>query len=426
VVDVTRYLLAYLLAILFPLSETFSFSVSAMIGATLIAWFGLSDGLFSYEEALSFIDIRLLAFLIGIMITVESVNRSGLFRVVGLYIVKRAGRKPSMLFFTLSILAAATSMLLADEAALLLVTAVIISVADILGWDPVPYVVAAAIMVNLGGTGTLIGSTSNMIIGLSAGLSFPEFAEYLLPCEVALWFMTALVLYLCYRRRVEGMGLPARAWEPGELAIKVEDYPQLAKAAVILALMLALYISSENLGIPAEAVAILTATLALASMNFDPVEIYQRVDWETVFFVAAFMFLVNAMSRTGLMQQVATTLAGMAQGSPTLTTMYMLFVSGVLSIFLENVAVALTFTPVVRELPLPDKRAVWAALVLGTNLGGATLPATSLVFVMAMGALRHRGVKIDTGEFIKVGALTTSVQLVFAALYLLLYFGVAA
>lgn len=114
----------------------------------------------------------------GVMITVETMGRSGLFRILGLYAVKLSGGSPSRLFVMLSVISAATSLFFSDAAAVLILSATALAISRELGYDPTPFVAASALMINLGGTGILIGS----VIGLNAGFDFVEFAAYLLPC----------------------------------------------------------------------------------------------------------------------------------------------------------------------------------------------------------------------------------------------------
>lgn len=410
----------YLLTLLLALSETYSLSVSALLGALFTAWLGINYGLFGYEEALGFIDVKLAMLLIGIMITVETASRSGLFRVFGLYAIKLVRANPRLLLIVLGILSAAVSLFLSDAAAVLIVSATALAISKDLGYDPIPYVTTAAIMVNLGGTGVLIGSVSNMIIGLNAGFSFTEFSQYLLPAEFMLWFITVGVLALYYGKKLETMKPRSLA----EYKIKVERKGEMLRAGFILFLMIVLYIYSDRLGLPVEAVAMAVAVIALAVMKYDSARIFSEIDWDTVFFVIAFLFVIRGVEKTGILNELAQIMFQLSGGEPLLTSLLTLFISGIASVFLANVAVALTFTPAIKALPLAHKEPVWSALVLGTNLGGGTIPVTSIVFAMAIGALKHEEVSIDLGELTKVGAMVTTVQLLFSALYIIVYFGV--
>ena len=77
-------LLIYVLIILISVLELTSISVAALVGALLVAWFGIQYGAFTYQDALGFVDFRLLGLLIGTMIVVEVAKRGGLFNVFAL------------------------------------------------------------------------------------------------------------------------------------------------------------------------------------------------------------------------------------------------------------------------------------------------------------------------------------------------------
>ena len=101
-----------------------------------------------------------------------------------------------------------------------------------------------------------------------------------------------------------------------------------------------------------------------------------------------------------------------------------LWSSGLISVAISNIAVALTFVPVIRGLQGLNQTALWSALVLGTNLGGAATPLSGTVCILAIGALKKEGIKLNFTEFTKPGLLTTIIQLGFSTIYLILRFGI--
>ena len=116
----------------------------------------------------------------------------------------------------------------------------------------------------------------------------------------------------------------------------------------------------------------------------------------------------------------------MAQGNLFTAALLTLWSSALLSVFVSNIAVALTYTPIIgmmKGLKL-NMTYLWSALVLGTNLGGAATPVSGAVCVLAMGALKEENVNLSFVEFSKAGVLTTIIQLIFATLYLILRFGI--
>jgi Na+/H+ antiporter NhaD/arsenite permease-like protein len=412
------FILIYLLTILLSATKIVPMSVAAMIGALLTAWFGLLYGVFGYDDAMGFINIRLIFLLLGVMIVVEVAERSGLFRFGALYAVKVSGGNPSVLFVSICVISAAVSMFLSDPTAMLLIAAAMATITKLLRYDPVPYFISAMIMINLGGTSTLIGSVSNMIIGLEAGISFTAFIGYLAICEVALWAITIFALYMLFKSRLgEKKELPEyNPWE------SVEDKKLFYRSILILILLIGLFLTLENLGVGPEAVALGCAILALALSGSDPTEIFKKLDWETIFFIAGFMFVVGGLESTGILADISTQLFQTVGESRLGAPMATLWFSGLASTTVSNIAIALTFSPIISGVSVLNSAAVWSALILGTNLGGATTPLSGAVTMMAIGALKREGISVSFSEFTKVGLITSLIQLGFASLYLIIRF----
>jgi len=414
-------LLIYVLIILISILELTSLSVAALIGALLTAWFGIQYGTFTYQDALGFVDFRLLGLLIGTMIVVEVAKRGGLFNVLALYAIKFSRGNPGRLFVAICVVAALVSMFLSDPMAMLLVAAATVTITKLLNYDPTPYFLSAAIMINLGGTSTLIGSVSNMIIGIEAGISFLDFISFLGICEIILWALTILALYFVFKSRLgEKKVLPE--YNPKE---GIKDKKIFYRSAFVLVILMVLFLTLDTIGVGPEAVALGCGILALLISRVDPAEIFKELDWETVFFIAGFMFIIGGLERTQILSDISMQLFQFAGGSSLIATQMTLWVSGVSSVFVSNIAVALTFTPIISAQALSglNLNAIWSALILGTNLGGATTPFSGAVMMMAIGTLKREKIPIHFGDFAKIGIITTLIQLGFSSIYLALRFG---
>ena len=414
-------LLIYILIILISILELTSLSVAALSGAVLVAWFGIQYGTFTYQDALGFIDFRLLALLIGTMIVVEVAKRGGLFNVFALYAIRFSGGNPGRLFLAVCVVAALVSMFLSDPTAMLLVAAATVTITKLLNYDPTPYFLSAAIMINLGGTSTLIGSVSNMIIGIEVGLSFNDFLGFLGLCEIVLWILTISALYFVFRSRLgEKKVLPE--YDPKE---SIKDKTVFYRSAFVLVILVVLFLTLDQIGVGPEAVALGCGILALLICRVDPAEIFKEIDWETVFFIAGFMFIIAGLGRTEFLSDISMQLFNFAGGSSLIATQMMLWVSGVASVFVSNIAVALTFTPIISAQALSglNLNAIWSALILGANLGGATTPFSGAVMMMAIGTLKREKISVKFGDFAKIGIITSLIQLGFSSFYLILRFG---
>ncbi|HIE14353.1 TPA: hypothetical protein EYP70_03680 [Candidatus Bathyarchaeota archaeon] len=413
------FVLIYLFALLTAALEMVPISVAALLGAFLTMWFGLSYGVFTYEEATGFIDMKILGLLIGTMIVLEVAYRSGIFRLIALYAIKISGGDSRLLFVFVCLTSAVISMFLSDSTALLMIAAAAATISRLMDQDPSPYIVSAAIMVNLGGTSTLIGSVSNMIIGVNAGLSFNEFISYLAPCELILWMLTMFALYLVYRPMF-GKTRSVPTYNPWE---SIEDKGLFNKSAFLLVLLIGLFLIQDQLRVGPEAVALGCAVLALSLTNIDPSDIFRSLDWETIFFLSGFSIIVKGLEKTGFLTQFSQVFLGISSNNPIGAAALMLWLSGLASSVVSNIAIALTFTPIIKGLPNANSTALWSALVLGTNLGGAATPMSGVVVVMAMNALKREGSTVSFAEFTRVGTLTTFIQLGFSTLYVILRFG---
>jgi len=412
----------YLLTLLLASVEATSLSVAALIGALLSTLLGLTCGVFTPEEVVEFIDFRVILLLVGVMITFEVVERSGLFRILALYAIKYSRGDPRILFFSICFVSAAVSLFLSDVTAILLIAAAAGTIARIMDYDPIPYFVSAAIMINLGGTSTLIGSTSNMIIGMASGLSFIEFLNYLALCEIALWILTSLALYFLYKPRLGEKKTPPTYDPWGE----IEDRRTVYKAGFIIAFFLILFLLYEQWNVGPEIIAFLCAISALLIVDVDAGAVFRQIDWETIFFIGGFFIIIGGLEKTGVLTSLSKAVLDMAQGNPFIAALLTLWSSALLSVFVSNIAVALTYTPIIGmmkglKLNMPY---LWSALILGTNLGGAATPVSGAVCVLAIGALKEENVNLSFMEFSKAGVLTTIIQLIFATLYLILRFGV--
>jgi Na+/H+ antiporter NhaD/arsenite permease-like protein len=296
-----------------------------------------------------------------------------------------------------------------------------VTITKLLNYNPTPYFLSAAIMINLGGTSTLIGSVSNMIIGIESGLSFMDFLTFLGVCEIILWALTITALYAVFRSKLgEKKELPE--FNPME---GIKDKKIFYRSAFVLVILIILFLTLDTIGVGPEAVALGCGILALLISRVDPAEIFREIDWETVFFIAGFMFIIGGLERTQFLSDMSMQLFQFAGGSSLVATQMTLWVSGFASVFVSNIAVALTFTPIIGAQIGSGLNlgAVWSGLILGTNLGGATTPFSGAVMMMAIGTLKREKISVKFGEFAKIGIITSLIQLSFSSVYLIFRFG---
>ena len=146
-------------------------TAAAVSGAVLL----LCLRVLTVDEAVGYIDFGTIGVLLGMMLFVAVVRNSGLFEYMAIKSAKIAKGSPWKIMLLFMILTAVLSAFLDNVTTVLLVGPMAISIAGILGIDPVPFLLTQILASNIGGTATLIGDPPNIMIGSKAGLSFADF-----------------------------------------------------------------------------------------------------------------------------------------------------------------------------------------------------------------------------------------------------------
>ncbi|RJS82377.1 hypothetical protein CW707_01075 [Candidatus Bathyarchaeota archaeon] len=111
-----------------------------------------------------------------------------------------------------------------------------------------------------------------------------------------------LTLYWLFRSRLgEKRELPE--YNPREA---ITDKQLFYRSLFILFLLIFLFLTLENLGVGPEGVALGCAILALILSKLDPAEIFKELDWETIFFIAGFMFIVGGLEKSQFLNILST------------------------------------------------------------------------------------------------------------------------
>ena len=178
------------------ISERLDRAVVALTGAGLMIAFGVLD----QDEALEAIDPNTIALLVGMMIIINILRRTGVFRYVGWQPAIRLGGDPWKMLVGFALFTAVASAFLDNVTTILLMVPVTIAICEDLGLDPRPFMITQVIASNIGGTATLIGDPPNILIGSATGLDFVAFLVNLAPVVVLLLALMLGGFWLLYRR----------------------------------------------------------------------------------------------------------------------------------------------------------------------------------------------------------------------------------
>lgn len=393
-------------------------AVAAVVGALLL----ILTGVLTVESGFSYVDINTIGVLIGMMLFVAIVKNSGIFEYIAIKAAKIAKGRPWPLMLLLCVITAVLSGFLDNVTTVLLIGPMTLAITNMLKTSPVPFFITQIMSSNIGGTATLIGDPPNIMIGSAAGLSFLDFVAN---TGLAVVFVLAAMLvcfYFIYGRKlhVEAEAMAEVLQLDENKTIK--DRPLLIKSVVMIVIVVFAFIFHSQLHLESSTVALTAAGIMLLIGRQDVEEAIAGVEWSTLIFFTGLFIVVGGLQETGVIQIVANTLVDMTAGHMTLTILLILWVSAIISAFLDNIPFVATLIPLILTMESSgvDVAPLWWAVSLGACLGGnGTLIGASANVVLSGISNRH-GFPITFGSYFKVGFPLMLLSVGICTVYMLL------
>jgi len=415
-------------AVLF--SEKLNRAVAVMLGAAAMVLLGV----LSYDQALKGIDFNTIALLIGMMIMVGIMEKSGAFQYAAVKSAKLVKANPRGILAVLGVVTAVLSAFLDNVTTVLLVVPVTMQIANKLEVNPYPYLLINIFASNIGGTATLIGDPPNILIGSALELSFTDFLFHLTP--VVLTIMAAVVgMFVYFWKDSLTTSLKNRALVMNiNEKDAITDFKLLKKALWVLGMVMAAFVVAHDIGfengfiaLAGAAVMLLLYTMGLPHTQSDEKveDVLRRVDWTTVFFFVGLFVIVGALDESGFLKKMGDYFVGVTGGSIKKSVYVILGVSAAASAVVDNIPFVATMIPTLKamEEALGGREAmmpVWWALSLGACLGGnGTLIGASANVIVA-GIAAREGHPISFLRFLiwSVPVMLLSVAMAGVFLYL--------
>ena len=417
--------------------DVIDMAVAALLGVSLMLALGLltTDDLVAAAVTAG----GPLALLFGGMVVARVLAKTGVFERVGERFLHATGGSGQRFLLLLVALVAPVCAFLPNATTVILVAPIIIGVARALKVDFVGPMILTAIVSNSAGMLTLVGDPATFLVGSAIGMSFGQYLR-----QVSLGGLLAVLAIVPLLPWLMRDVWHARTVLPPERpppAIRRMGFVVLALGT--LAVMVLLFLFGELLPtqIVPPAVAIIGATLALLVIygaHVEPVDnVLRDVDWKTLVFLGAIFCLVQAFTKTGLLQGLSLQLYEWFGAELTQVALLLLAGIGVLSSLLANIPVVaaslimtkgyLVAAEAVPEIALAGGFTDWPAatvpvfiaMMFGATLGGnATLIGAS-ANIVSVGICASQGERVTFGRFMRYGVPITVVQLALGAAYVL-------
>jgi Na+/H+ antiporter NhaD/arsenite permease-like protein len=402
-------------------SERVHRTLAALLGAAII----MASGIVPFEASLAHIDFNTLGVLVGMMLFVAVMKRSGIFEYVAIRAAKLAGGDPWLIMVALTLITALLSALLDNVTTVLLIGPMTFMICKELRLNPVPFFITQIFASNIGGTATLIGDPPNIMIGSAAELTFLDFIAVDAPIVVVILVAVLVCFRFLYGRKM------TVEKEFRENIMELDENEAIAskslfiKSVVMIILVAVAFMLHGVLHLESSVIALSAAAIMMLIGRQDIEETVLAVEWSTLGFFGGLFIVVGGLVETGVIDMFAQFLITATQGQEILAILTILIASAIISAILDNIPFVAVMIPALLAMEGSgiDIEPLWWALSLGACLGGnGTLIGASANVVLS-GISNREGYPLTFISYLKVGAPLMALSIVIAGVYLVLRFG---
>lgn len=392
---------------------------AALGGVAAMAVIGLVDASSAFFDHHTGIDWNVIFLLFGMMVIVGVLKQTGLFEFLALWAALKSGGDPYRLLVLLVLISATVAPILDNVTCVLLVAPVTLSVCRQLGLPSAPYLISLILASNIGGTATLIGDPPNIIIGSRAELSFADFLVHSLPLTVILLAMFVVMARWLFRRdlsRTIDVGDKLGDLRPRDA---ITNMRMLVRCLVVLGLVMVAFSLHTVLHLDPSMVAMMGAGATVLVSHTEPEEFLEEVEWGTLAFFMALFVLVGSLVQVGVIGRIGELAAEALGDRELLASTVLLFGSGVVGAFVDNIPYTTATVPIVEEMVAASGRTgadspLWWAFVFGADLGGNATAVAAGANVVVLGIAAKAGEPISFWQFTRYGVVVTVATLLVA------------
>jgi Na+/H+ antiporter NhaD/arsenite permease-like protein len=409
------FIISYTLFVILPQRRT----IVALAGSLLLV---LTQAI-SFNDAFLAVNWNVMGIFVGTLIIADVFMQSRVPAYIAEIIVDKA-RSTTWSILFICLLTGIISAFVENVATVLIVAPIAMALAKKLKINPTKMMIAIAVSSNLQGTATLIGDPPSMLLGGFSKMNFGDFFFY--KGKPSIFFAVELgalvsfvVLYFIFSKHKEKVQL-----------VPVEKVKSWIPTILLVSLIVLLALSSfldTGFNYMAGQICMVFGIIALLWEKFvnrrSIVAGMKGLDWDTTFFLMGIFIIVGGLSLTGWIEVLANYLAGLVGGNIFLGYTAIVFLSVILSAFIDNVPFLAAMLPV--ALIMSNKLQINPSLFLfglliGASLGGNITPIGASANIVACGLLKKEGYPVKFTDFMKIGIPFTLAAV--TAAYLFVWF----
>jgi Na+/H+ antiporter NhaD/arsenite permease-like protein len=225
--------------------------------------------------------------------------------------------------------------------------------------------------------------------------------------------VTVIFFYLVSRKALAPKTAPAAAGAAPKYPTPREAITNIKMFSLnlgIFLLAIVLLVTHAQTGISVATIGVIAAVLTLAVANKAALHIIKKLDWRTLLFFVGLFVCVGGLEETGVLQALGNYIGNISGGSLFAVITIIIWLSTVLSAFIDNIPFAATMIPVISGIAqtsnLPLHPLAWT-LALGTDIGGNATPIGASANVVGTAISEREGYPIGWGRYLKYGVPST-------------------
>lgn len=147
------------------------------------------------------VEWKLIVFLIGSMVFASILRTLGVFRLIGLAILKASGKSPIMFILILSFISWFLALAVDEATSIIYVLTLLLDIKKLTGKDIKPLVILAVLATNTGSQAMPIGNPIGIYLAFTVGLHASDFIVHALPLSLITLLSLILTAYYLLREK---------------------------------------------------------------------------------------------------------------------------------------------------------------------------------------------------------------------------------
>jgi len=345
---------------------------------------------------------RPFAVILSVMVTAAAARRLGVLERLGEGIFRRRDLTPRQLMLRVFVLGVATASLLSNDAAILVLTPLVLVLVKKRYPDApqllVPF--AFSVFVAAGVAPLVVSNPMNMVVASYANINFNQYAFWMAPIALVGWVVAFPVLLWLFRRPIRAAQIGAAPRAAVEPFTGAQKMMLLLLFTVVAAYPVVAAFNGSLIWVVSVAGATAALVLVVRQSRVSARELLAKeVAWKVLIFLLAIFVLGIGLRNVGLVDRLAAHYTGQGVAAIGVT-------AAMGSAVLNNHVMAIMNMLALEGTPGSGRRELFAILV-GGDLGPRLLPIGSLAGLMWLDLCRISGVEISLRRFVTVGVALT-------------------